>query len=88
MALCALKVFDNMLDSTNNILLCFFLCRFFTIFLYILCNHLKMPHHDKLERYNSFDYTMSTRSFIRMLAVVPNFHMHYVFLMYFVLINN
>ncbi|KAL3322265.1 hypothetical protein AABB24_039742 [Solanum stoloniferum] len=36
MALCALKVFDNMPDSTNNILLCFFLRRFFTIFLYIV----------------------------------------------------
>ncbi|KAL3368643.1 hypothetical protein AABB24_009469 [Solanum stoloniferum] len=36
MALCAFKVFDNMPDSTNNILLCFFLRTFFTIFLYIL----------------------------------------------------
>ncbi|KAK6803663.1 hypothetical protein RDI58_001447 [Solanum bulbocastanum] len=60
----------------------------FSLYFYILCNHWKMHHHDKLERYNSFDNKMSTRSFICMLAVIPDFHMHYVFLMYFVWINN
>ena len=76
--LSTLKVFDNMSDSTKDILLCFFVC-WFSLYFFTLCTHLKMHHHDKLERYHFFDNNVSTSFFICMLPVNPIFDMHYTF---------